>query len=369
MQEKVFPKLYALASTGKQKEWEISVHEQEDGTCNIRRSHGFTGHKMQVTFKPVKSGKNLGRSNETTVFQQAVSDALSLWNKKKDRAYTEGKPEKEDPVPLPMLAHSFDKRKHNIEYPCYAQPKLNGVRVFARKVDVNTIEYTSRNGKKYDTLGHITPNLLEMMSVGEIVDGEVYVHGMGFQQIIRLVKKQRYESEGLCFWGYDKADPDAEYEARLHWLNKVIHGYPAIGEPIVLVPTYIADCEEDIYKYHSKFVKQGFEGVIIRNQTGKYKFRHRSKDLQKYKEFFDEEFKIIAGKEAEGTHSGCVVFVCDVGNGNYVDVVPKTTLKKRREMLKDLDSYIGKELTVRYQEKSEDGVPIFPVGLVVRDYE
>lgn len=369
MQNKVFPKLYALASTGKQKEWEVSVHEQEDGICNIRRSHGFTGHKMQITYKPVKKGKNIGRSNETTVFEQAVSDAQSLWNKKKDRAYTEDKPEKKDPVPLPMLAHPFDKRKHDIEYPCYVQPKLNGVRVFAHKIDSSTIEYTSRNGKKYDTLGHITPNLLEIMSVGEIVDGEIYVHGMGFQQIIRLVKKPRPESEGLFFHVYDKADPNVDYEDRLHWLNEVIYGSQIIGEPIVLVSTYIADCEEDIYKYHSKFVKQGYEGVIIRNKKGKYKFIHRSKNLQKYKIMIDEEFRIIAGKEAQGTHNGCVVFICDVGNGNYVDVVPKTTLKKRREMLKNIDSYIGKQLTVQYQEKSEDGVPIFPVGLEIRDYE
>jgi len=38
-------------------------------------------------------------------------------------------------------------------------------------------------------------------------------------------------------------------------------------------------------------------------------------------------------------------------------------------MLKNLDDLIGKKLTVRYQEKSEDGIPIFPVGIVVRDYE
>jgi hypothetical protein len=30
---------------------------------------------------------------------------------------------------------------------------------------------------------------------------------------------------------------------------------------------------------------------------------------------------------------------------------------------------VGQMLTVRFQEKSEDGVPIFPVGLGIRDYE
>ena len=48
---------------------------------------------------------------------------------------------------------------------------------------------------------------------------------------------------------------------------------------------------------------------------------------------------------------------------------PKGSVEKRQQMFKDLEKIIGKELTVRYQELSEDGIPIFPVGIVIRDYE
>ena len=32
-------------------------------------------------------------------------------------------------------------------------------------------------------------------------------------------------------------------------------------------------------------------------------------------------------------------------------------------------SYIGKMLTVKYQELTDDGKPRFPVGINIRDYE
>jgi len=32
-------------------------------------------------------------------------------------------------------------------------------------------------------------------------------------------------------------------------------------------------------------------------------------------------------------------------------------------------NYIGQQLTVRYQELTDDGVPRFPVGIAIRNYE
>lgn len=370
MRTKKFPKLYALSSDGRQKEWSVSVHEQKDGVCMIRRTHGFTGHKMQTTNKPVKSGKNIGKKNETTIWEQAVFDANSLWNKKKDRAYTEKKPteKQRDPKPLPMLALPFEKRKHNIKYPCYVQPKLDGVRCFAHKMDDETIEYTSRNGKVYETLEHLTPYLLKTMNVGDILDGEIYVHGMHFQNIVRLVKKLRPESKNLEYHVYDLANDRIDYSDRLRVIEKIqLEGGGFF--PIKIVTTLMALCEDDIYEFHSDFVKSGYEGVIIRNRSGKYKFRHRSKDLQKYKEFKDEEFKIVGCREATGIHKGCAILQCELKNGETFDVYPRGTLEKRKRILEDIDNIIGKDLTVRYQGLSEDGVPIFPVGIIIRDYE
>jgi DNA ligase-1 len=91
--------------------------------------------------------------------------------------------------------------------------------------------------------------------------------------------------------------------------------------------------------------------------------------LQKVKRFVDDEFEIIGGKDGSGRESGLVVFRCVTDSGLEFDVRPRGTHEIRAEMFKNLNEYLGKNLTVRYQELTDDGKPRFPVGLAVRDYE
>ena len=367
------PTLYSVSSKKKIKEWTISVESNGDGTATIIREHGYVGATIQRNERVVRKGKNIGKVNETSPYEQAVSEALSKRQKRIDTGYTEEIPDLDNfnPPELPMLAQPFTKRKHNIEYPCFVQPKLNGVRCFAKKVDENTIIFTSRKGKKYDTLDHLAPALLATMKVGQILDGEIYIHGKTFQHIVRLVKKLRPESITLQFHAYDWIDTNHahDYASRKAWLDANLGQF----SEIVNTRTLIVHNEDQVYDAHDEFVKEGYEGVIIRNSYGDYKFDNRSADLQKYKKFFDEEYEIIGGRSAEGNQVGCVVFkgkvILNDGTEDDFDVSPRGSFEQRREYLEDIDNLIGKELTVRYQEKSEDGVPIFPVGIVVRDYE
>ena len=108
---------------------------------------------------------------------------------------------------------------------------------------------------------------------------------------------------------------------------------------------------------------------MVRNQNSIYKYKHRSYDLQKVKRFIDNEFEIIGGKDGEGRESGLVIYRCTTSGGLEFDVRPKGTHKERAKIFKDLDSYVGKLLTVKYQELTDDGRPRFPVGIAVRDYE
>lgn len=365
------PTIYSVSSKGKVKEWTVSVNSNRDGTATIVREHGYHGEKIQVIEKIIRKGKNLGKANETSPYEQAVSEAMSLRQKRLDTGYTESMPNPDTHhVELPMLAQPFEKSKHRIVYGAYVQPKLNGVRCLAKKVDEKTITYMSRKGKTYDTLDHLTPTLLKVMKVGQIFDGEIYIHGKTFQHIVRLVKKLRPESKTLQYHVYDIADATLPFKMRTIELHSRLGNFlPESNREIVLVQTGLADDEAAVKSFHDAFVREGYEGVIIRNADGKYKFDNRSADLQKYKEFFDEEFTIVGGKEGTGLHEGCVIFEVETDSGNTFNVYPRGSLEQRREMFENLDDLIGKQLTVRYQEKSEDGIPIFPVGIVVRDYE
>jgi len=356
---KEYPTLYSLASTGKVKVWKIEVvHFELYNYYDMVTTSGYIDGKMKSTSRKILVGKNIGKANETSPKDQALSEARSKWQKKVDAGGVESV-DNVGEVILPSLAHKYIERKHNIKFPCYAQPKLNGVRCLATKGD--SIEFTSRTGKVYTTLKHLVPELVQLMDNSRF-DGEVYVHqDLTFQEICSAVKKQSANTLKLQYWVYDLCIKDWDFKDRIEWLS--VH-LPNDGL-VQVVDTFVVNNEEELFEYHAKFVKEGYEGTIIRNMEGGYVYQYRSTNLQKYKDFIDEEFKIIGGKADE---EGCVVFKCKCDGGEF-DVRPKGSQEIRREWVRDLDDIIGEELTVRYQNLSDDGIPIFPVGVVIRDYE
>jgi hypothetical protein len=101
---------------------------------------------------------------------------------------------------------------------------------------------------------------------------------------------------------------------------------------------------------------------------GKYQCNYRSHDLQKYKEFFEAEYEISGYREAEGRDRGTVIWVCRLpGSSTEFSVRPRGTMEMRRQWLEEAPAFVGKPLTVIYQELSEQGVPRFPVGKGIRE--
>lgn len=390
--------LYGKASNGKIKTVKFYVEELSDGTCDIVTEHGYIDCKKQEDRRNISSGKNLGKKNETTIQEQAIAEAESKINKKKDSNYTEdpsGVPSKQEHSLLPMLAQTFSKlddsgkdkgRKHHITYPCYCQPKLNGVRCLSRIYDSKAIPaiYTSRKFKLYNSVTHLNIDLhlvfKDLLGTEIPLDGEIYVHGLTLQEINRRVKKWRpIETEQLEYWIYDIADTTKTFKERMEQIDKAFKDAKDLNLQryhqlkIKQVKTVIAYNEKDVYKFHDQFVREGYEGVIIRNENGLYTFDHRSNDLQKYKEFIDEEFEIVSYKTGEGREKDAIVFICKVKNPTTegpktFEVRPQGSIEQRREWTEEFSNIKGKELTVRYQELTEDNVPSFPVGVCIRYY-
>lgn len=359
--------LYAKASNGKIKMWSITA----EGNTMIIRS-GYEGGKMAEQRKTIV-GKNIGKANETSDGQQCHLECKSKWQKKIDEQYCEDrmkiKEYGEQEILLPMLALNFRDREHDIKFPCYVQPKLNGVRCIYQGD-----KFISRKGKEYTTLKHLAIELKELGIT--MPDGEIYVHGMAFQEIIRRVKKDRgVKTQALEYWIYDQVNKETfnkrskEIKTRFSFNTSSAFMDRSGIAHLKYVETVLVNSKEEIKQWHDKFVQQGFEGVIIRNVDGLYKVKHRSQDLQKYKEFFDAEFEIVGYHEGTGTDDGTVIFEVKTKKGQIFSVRPRGTHEVRSEYLEDISSIIGKELTVRYQNLSESGIPVFPVGICIRDYE
>ena len=372
------PTLYGKSTSGKIKEWNISVLKMGDGSCYIETEHGYEDGKKQLDQRYVGEGKNLGRANETTVYEQACSEAQSAHSRKKDSGYVEDKdkiPTTSEGLFLPMLAHRYDKHSAKISFPCLVQPKLDGVRMLARKDD-GVVTMWSRKGKIIDIPDKIKAQLCAMLANGQCTDGELYVHGWTFQRIIAAVKKKRDDTDLLEYHIYDSPHPSLVFECRLPqkgvgstMFPHYCQGWTIIGKNIKIISTYDVVDQAEFDMYESMFVQQGYEGMMVRNQASAYKYKHRSYDLQKVKRFVDDEFKIIGGEDGSGREAGLVVYRCITSNGLEFSVRPRGSHEERAVIYKNLDDYIGKYLTVRYQELTDDGRPRFPVGIAVRDYE
>jgi DNA ligase-1 len=127
--------------------------------------------------------------------------------------------------------------------------------------------------------------------------------------------------------------------------------------------------EEDVNAAQVHFVKEGYEGTMIRDDSCGYDIGHRSNSLQKMKDFQDEEFRIVDVIEGEGSDKGCAIFICEAKNEETFRARIEGDRESSRETFRNRKNLIGKFLTVRFQAWTNRGVPQFPVGVDVRDKE
>ena len=374
------PTLYGLAKEGQIKIWKITaLYNHSDNFAILKTEHGWLTGAVQVTEKKI-IGKNVGKANGTTHYEQACNEAWSTWKKKKDQNYRENITDLNSLPILPMLALNYKDRKHNVKWPAYAQPKLDGVRCIAKKIDSNTIKYTSRKGKEYETLSHLTDYLLPLLNVGESVDGEIYNPDLTFQETVSRVKRVKADRSDIShnpvqYHIYDFVNEEESFRDRFDYLTTrfidvlTTNMMDSKKNPLVLVDTELIKNEEELLEVHLNFMDDGYEGTMIRNAGGLYLPDYRSSDLLKFKDFKDSEYKIVNGKQGSGKDEGTVIFRCITDKGQEFDVRPRGTWDQRKHWFDNLDSIIGRMLTVRFQELTDDGIPRFPVGLGIRDYE
>lgn len=351
--------LFGLNKNSGLKVWSIWT---EDG--NLYIEHGQLNGKLQLKSEVVP-GKNIGRSNETTPKQQAEFEAKSRMKKQIDKGYRENPDELKDLDLLPMLANDYLKQGHRIKYPCYASAKLDGVRCLAIYTE-DGIVLKSRGGKLYD-VKHILSQLSTVMKQGDVWDGELYIHGKYLEEIVSAVKKPNAMTNDISFRIFDLVS-DEVFEDRithLKYIEDILYENKIYS--VDVLPYEYVKSEAEMKGWHKMYVAQGYEGIMLRNEQGLYESGKRSADLQKYKEFLDEEFEITAVLEDKNQNAVFQVYdktACNHFTVTYGD------FEQRKHQLLNPEKYIGKLLTVKYQTRYKDSkLPQFPCGVIIRDYE
>ncbi len=364
----MLPVLYELDSKEQLRVWSIETINKGSYSEIVITSGLDKGKKVVKNIK-ITSGKNIGKTNETSHYEQALLDSKSKWNNKIKSGYSTNRFSNETQISFPMLAKEFLKNKSKVIYPCIGQPKIDGVRCIYKNG-----ELFSRTGKKFFNMEHI---LKELKVFGnDIIDGELYSYEMNFNKLVGLVKSetlslsQKEEQKNIIFIIYDKIN-NMDYSQRFSSLTATIRSNNF--KYITLIRNEEINYEEEVLKYHNVFTSEGYEGIMIRNKRGRYEEKKRSNNLLKYKTFIDDEFKITGFTSEKVIENGkeldLVIWICETEDHDTFSVRPKNNFEERAKIFKEADKYIGKYLNVRYQELTPAKIPRFPVGICIRDFE
>ena len=279
----------------------------------------------------------------------------------------------------PMLAYPVSDKPIDYTKPVFMQPKLDGVRCLIQQEfhkDGDKVVAYSRTGKQWLNIDHILQSLKPFFQDNPdiILDGELYNHALrnNFEKIISCVRKQkptamdRAESRKLVqFHCYDVVDDVVTFNNRIQWLQTNLK--PTYG--IKLVPTIFSITDQyQAHAYHDINLRNGYEGSILRLNT-EYHCK-RSHSLRKFKDFHDAEAVITDWVEGKGKRKGTIgKFMAIDADGNTFGMPVMDNFKKLQTMFKEMQSWVGKEATFTYFERTKANSYRHPLFKAIRDYE
>jgi len=361
------PTIYKKTKTGKVQEWTIEVKGNQYRTISGQTD----GEKITNEWTDCDI-KNAGRANATTPEEQAIKEAEAKRKKKLESGYFESiKDINKVQYFEPMLAQKYED--HEINYPVYSQPKLDGIRCIVTKDGM-----FSRNGKKIISAPHIRQNLDLFFKdyPNAILDGELYCDKFAndFNKICSLVKRTKPTDEELeesadsiQYWVYD-----APIIGLLNQSDLFYERYELVSNAltkrkynsIVVVTTLKVGKEEELTKAYELYMESGYEGQMVR--LNKDYENKRSKYLLKRKEFMDEEFNIVDVVEGEGNRKGTagyMTFKNKAGRAFKSNI--KGDFEYLAKLLKDKNKIIGKKATIKFFNYTPDDVPRFPYVIAI----
>ena len=190
----------------------------------------------------------------------------------------------------PMLAINADKDK--IEYPCLYSTKLDGVRICFKNGEMlarSLKQITSKTLQdKYQFLKDLTKN------TNIILDGEMYAHGMEFNEISRYVRKSDLkipkELKFHCFDIITNGNYEEEFISRFKRLKKLKY------KDVVIVKQKELKSPSELDTAFKDVLEQGYEGLILRSKDSPYKCGRSTVNegfLLKIKPFVSFDSRII----------------------------------------------------------------------------
>lgn len=288
-------------------------------------------------------------------------------------------------IKKPILALQV-KDLTELQFPLLLSPKYDGIRCLI--IDNQIMSRSLLNIRN-------TFIAEKLKDAPNYLDGELIVPNKTFNETQSLVMSADTKPEDFKFFVFDYAENhEMPFIERLEQLKNL--EFVKTSTYIELVPHHLVNSPEEVSELEKKYLDQGYEGVMLRSPSSKYKYGRstlKEQALLKLKKFNDSEAKILKLEALEKNtnefkvsnlgiikrlrrketqvkqeslgkmvvqdlYSG-VVFSVGTGEGLTDDL--------RKHIWENPDQYINKIIKYKYQPAGQKDKPRFPSFIGFRD--
>jgi ATP-dependent DNA ligase len=359
-----------------------------NGTAIVRveSKKGVNGKIKLSVGTIISEGRNIGKSNETNVFEQALINARGKYTKQlrlgsskltelteSITELTESSKSITDETILPEFIHpqlisnlrsNPELLKPNTKY--ILQPKLNGTCIMIK----NGVAWS--RGCLRQTLQPHLNTAIKALPLNITFHGEFYLHGLKCNEISGLSRNKTFsESDPLMkIFLFDIVNDKPQY-LRLEELSAIVlPEYIELVPHITITTPIVLPIDLKAYTvlqdYFELWLKQQYEGIVIRDYNSLYVSCLHNRHIKhafKYKPFYDMEFKCISFDCcSNGKSAGCIILTCITSRGKQFKVRPKNmTIVESKALFIEMcsnfkEKYLNQMYNVEFDEPSPEEI-------------
>jgi len=277
----------------------------------------------------------------------------------------------------PMLSATVNlEGLAQLKYPLLCTPKIDGIRVLINSEGI-AVSRTLKPIRNKAVQKYLSQYALPGM------DGEIIVGSLEDPLLFRKTTSGVMSTEGspdFTYWVFDYIPGVCNYlkEDAIYYTRaaKLVSDVTAVGRPrIKYLPFREIDDADELEAYEAVCIKQGFEGVMLRDPKGRYKMGRSTANegiLMKLKRFEHSEAVIVdfverkhnaneayidnlgflkrsAHQENKVGRGDLGVLVCkDLKTDRTAEVGTGFDDQLRKEIWNNKDSYVGKIVRYKY---------------------